>query len=228
MSQLLYGCHPDASLLMQLSCSEMEGTIAAHMEEYEMDVALIKLALDGFGDRLEIVAATQWTAETPCADWDVRTLVNHVVAELLWVPPLLDGKTMADIGDQFDGDVLGDDARRVWALAAAEALAAASQPGVHDRTTHLSFGDVPGSEYLGQITSDVIIHSWDLARGIGADDRFDAGLADFVGGFLSPQVEAWRAAGAFGPAAEVSPDASAQEILLAQTGRSASWRPTRV
>lgn len=192
-----------------------------------MDVALIKLALDGFGNRLDLVAATQWTAPTPCADWDVRTLVNHVVAELLWVPPLLDGKTTADIGDQFDGDVLGSEPRQVWASAAAQALAAASQPGAQERTTHLSFGDCPGSEYLGQVTSDVIIHSWDLARAIGANDRFDAGLADFVDGFLGPQVDAWRAAGAFGPAAEVRPDASAQDRLLAQTGRSASWRSPR-
>lgn len=193
-----------------------------------MDVALVELALDGFGNRLDAVQATQWNAETPCADWDVRTLVNHVVAELLWVPPLLNGKTMAEIGDQFDGDVLGSDPQMAWQSAAAEALAAASQPGAQDHTTHLSFGDFPGSEYLGQVTSDVIIHSWDLARAIGSDDRFDAGLTDFVDEFLSPQVEAWRAAGAFGPAAEVGPDASAQQRLLAKTGRSPSWRPKRV
>ncbi len=192
-----------------------------------MDVAPVKLALEGFGNRLAIVAATQWTAETPCADWDVRTLVNHVVNELLWVPPLLDGKTIAEIGDQFDGDVLGSDPRLAWESAAAEALAAASQPGVQDRTTHLSFGDCPASEYLGQVTSDVIIHSWDLARAIGANDRFATGLTDFVVGFLSPYVAAWRAAGVLGPAAEVGSDASAQDIFLAQTGRSSSWRPKR-
>jgi len=192
-----------------------------------MDVALIKLALDGFGNRLEVVAATQWTAQTPCADWDVRTLVNHVVNELLWVPPLLDGKTIAEVGDQFDGDVLGSDPRAAWAKAAAEALAAASQPGAPDRTTHLSFGDTLGSDYLGQVISDVILHSWDLARAIGADDRFDASLTDFVGVFLSPHIEAWRAAGVLGPAAEVRPDASAQDRLLAKTGRSPSWRPKR-
>ena len=192
-----------------------------------MDVALIKQAFDGFGNRLDAVAATQWTAETPCADWNVRTLVNHVVAELLWVAPLLDGKTTADIGDQFDGDVLGSDARLTWQSVAAQAMAAASQPGAQERTTHLSFGDFPGSDYLGQVTSDVMIHAWDLARAIGVDDRFEAGLADFVRDFLSPQVEAWRAAGAFGPVAEVGPDASVQDSLLAKTGRSPVWRPKR-
>jgi uncharacterized protein (TIGR03086 family) len=192
-----------------------------------MDVAVIKLALDAFEKRLNAVAQTQWTAETPCADWDVRTLVNHVVVELLWVPLMLDGKTMAEVGDRFDGDVLGSNPRQVAVSAAAAALAAASQPGAQERITHLSFGDFPASDYLGQITSDVIIHSWDLARGIGADDRFEAGLDAFVDDFLSPQVEAWRAAGAFGPAVEVDADASVQDRVLAATGRSPSWRPKR-
>ena len=192
-----------------------------------MDTALIKLALDGFGKRLEAVTEKQWTAETPCADWDVKTLVNHVVGELLWVPSVLNSKTMEEVGDRFDGDVLGEEPRAVWVSASAEALAAASQPGAQERITHLSFGDFPGSLYLGQITSDLMIHSWDLARAIGADDRFDAGLAKFVDGFLTPQVDAWRAAGAFGPAATAGPNASAQDRLIAATGRSPSWRPKR-
>ena len=189
-----------------------------------MEVALIKLALDGFGNRLEAVAATQWSAATPCADWDVRTLVNHVVGELLWVPPMLDGKTMAEVGDQFDGDVLGSEPALVWAAALADMLKAAAHPGAQERITHLSSGDFPGGDYLAQITSDVMIHSWDLARAIGADDSVDPGLLNFVDGFLSPQIEAWRAAGAFGPAAEVAPDAGVYDRLIAATGRSPAWR----
>ncbi len=188
-----------------------------------MDTALFADAIDGFGRRLDKVGAEQWTAATPCADWDVRTLVNHVVGELLWIPPLLDGKTIADVGDRFDGDVLGDDPHATWKSAVADARAAASQPGVQARTVHLSFGDFPGSEYLGQITSDLAIHCWDLARAVGADDQLDAPLVAFVDSFLSPQIDAWRGAGAFGPAVEVDAAASAQERLLAQTGRSPSW-----
>ena len=54
-----------------------------------MDAALMADAIGGFEQRLSGVDATQWNAATPCAEWDVRTLVNHVVGELLWVPPLL-------------------------------------------------------------------------------------------------------------------------------------------
>jgi uncharacterized protein (TIGR03086 family) len=188
-----------------------------------MEETLMRDAVDGFGQRLNGVDASQWSAATPCEDWDVRTLVNHVVGELLWMPPLLAGKTIAEVGDRFDGDVLGDDPHATWTSAVVDAQAALSQPGAQAATVHLSFGDFPGSEYLGQITSDLIIHSWDLARAVGADDRLDPTLVGFVNDFLGPQIDAWRGAGAFGPAVDVDPDADAQAKLLAQTGRSPDW-----
>jgi uncharacterized protein (TIGR03086 family) len=188
-----------------------------------MDTGLFKDALDGFGGRLAQVGPDHWASPTPCADWDVRTLANHVVAEVLWVPPLLEGKTIAGVGDRFDGDVLGDDPMATWAAAVRDALASAGDPRAQDRTVHLSFGDFPGSEYLGQVTSDLAIHSWDLARALGADDRLGGELFEFVDTFLGPQLSAWRSAGAFGPAARVGPDAGPQERFLAETGRSPDW-----
>ena len=94
-----------------------------------MESALMATAIDGFEQRLGAVGATQWNAATPCDDWDVRTLVNHVVGELLWMPPLLEGKTIAEVGDRFDGDVLGSDPLATFKSAAAAAHAAASRAG---------------------------------------------------------------------------------------------------
>ena len=189
-----------------------------------MDMDVLTQAIGEFGQRLDRVD-DRWTAPTPCADWDVRTLVNHVLNALLWIPPLLDGATIAEVGDRFDGDLLGDDARAAWTAAATEAIPAANQFGVQERTVHLSFGDVPGAVYLGQVTSDVIIHTWDLARAIGGDDRLGAALVDFVDTELGPQMDAWRNAGVFGPAVAVDPDLDAQGQLIAQTGRSPDWKP---
>lgn len=82
-------------------------------------------ALDLFTDRVHAVRADQWGASTPCAEWSVRDLVNHLTAEQLWVPPLVsEGRTMAEVGDAFDGDVLGDDPVAAWDRAAAAARAA--------------------------------------------------------------------------------------------------------
>jgi uncharacterized protein (TIGR03086 family) len=188
-----------------------------------MDTALMAEAIDGFGQRLGAVDDSQWNAPTPCGEWDVRTLANHVVGELLWVSPLLEGTTIAEVGDRFDGDILGDDPLGAWASAAADARSAASEPGAQERTVHLSFGDVPASEYLCQVTSDLVIHSWDLAQAVRADDRLQPTLVAFVDDYLSPQIEVWRSAGAFGPAVDVGPDAGTQDRLLAQTGRSPDW-----
>ena len=184
-----------------------------------MDTTLVAGALEGFGRRLEKVGPEDWVRPTPCDDWDVRALVHHVIGELLWVPPLLAGQTIAEVGDRFDGPLWDDDVTTAWNDAAASCLAAAEEPGAQDRTVHLSFGDFPGGEYLGQLTSDVVIHTWDLARAIGEDDRLGEALVVFTDAFLGPQIEAWRSAGALGPARGAPEGADAQTRLLAQTGR---------
>jgi uncharacterized protein (TIGR03086 family) len=187
-----------------------------------MDKMVLQGAFEGFERRLAAVAASQWGLATPCAEWDVRALVNHMTGELFWIPPLIEGRTIAEVGDRFDGDVLGDDPLATWRAAAAAALEATADPGVDERIVHLSFGDLPAGEYLGQVTSDAIIHGWDLARAIGAPDAIEPPLLDFALAFLEPQVEMWQAAGVFAPPVDPGPDAGAQARLLGLTGRGAA------
>jgi uncharacterized protein (TIGR03086 family) len=86
---------------------------------------------------------------------------------------------------------------------------------------HVSFGDIPGRDYISQVLSDHVVHSWDLARGIGGDDTLNSELVEFVYAYLEPQAEAWRSAGAFGAKVEVPDEADLQTKLLALTGRKA-------
>ena len=58
-------------------------------------------SVHNFGRLVHRIAADQWGNDTPCSDWDVRALVNHLVNEALWVKPLLDGMTIAEVGDRF-------------------------------------------------------------------------------------------------------------------------------
>jgi uncharacterized protein (TIGR03086 family) len=175
-------------------------------------------SIEEFGQRVMAIGAGDWTRPTPCTEWSVRDLVRHLVYEELWTPPLLAGATVADVGDRFEGDILGDDPQVAWKEAAAHALSAAS-PGVLGRTVHLSFGDFPGQEYLGQLTADHVIHAWDLARGINADERLDPELAQFVYDFMAPQAEQWAGAGVFAAQVDVPADADIQSKLLAMSGR---------
>ncbi|HEX2294287.1 MAG TPA: TIGR03086 family metal-binding protein [Actinomycetota bacterium] len=176
-------------------------------------------AVDAFGGLLRRVPDGAWSRPTPCTDWDVRALANHVLGENRWMPPMMAGKTVAEVGDAFDGDLLGDDPAGAWDEAASEALAAVREPGALERTVHLSFGDFPGRYYVGQVLSDHVIHSWDLARALGAGERLDPELVRFAYDELVPQFEEWRKAGAFGPRVEVDEGADLQTKLLAEAGR---------
>ena len=109
-----------------------------------MDVpAIFGGAVAEFDARVRQIGDQQWRAATPDEDWTVRDLVNHVVSEDLWAPLLLAGSTIAEVGDRFDGDVLGAEPKAGWAAASAGAVRAAEAEGAMDRIVHLSFGDFP-------------------------------------------------------------------------------------
>ncbi|CRK62014.1 hypothetical protein [Alloactinosynnema sp. L-07] len=185
-----------------------------------MDLAeLHRRACERFGDHVRAVRQDQWDAATPCADWDVRTLVNHVVSEDLWTAPLMAGATIAEVGDKFDGDVVGSDPAAAYAGAAETAVAAISADGALDRTVHLSFGDVPGEEYAWQLFADHLIHGWDLARAIGADDRLDPDLVAACAVWFAKNEDIYRSAGAVAPRPDLPADADQQTVLLAAFGR---------
>jgi uncharacterized protein (TIGR03086 family) len=186
-----------------------------------MDVpGLYERAQDAFGRTVHGVAEGQWSAGTPCTDWDVRTLVNHVIGEIKWAVPLFAGRTIAEVGDQFDGDLLGARPVDAWDAAAPAAVQAVRETGAMDRTVHLSFGDFPGSEYAMQLIADLVVHGWDLATATGQDATIDAELVEVVGNWFSGVAAGYREAGAVAPAPAVSPDANAQTVLLAEFGRS--------
>ncbi|WP_250213578.1 TIGR03086 family metal-binding protein [Acrocarpospora catenulata] len=178
-------------------------------------------ALHGFADRVHEVGSEQWSLPTPCTEWNVRDLVNHLTGENRWIPPILAGMTIADVGHALDGDLLGDDPVRAFDDSAEEALAAARQPGVLDHTVHLSFGDVPGTEYAMQLSADFLIHTWDLAKATGGDTHLDPALVDACLTWFPEEEDAYRSSGVIGDRVDVPPDADHQTQLLAAFGRAA-------
>lgn len=181
-------------------------------------VDFYRRATEEFDRRMHGVTPTAWKAPTPCTEWDVHSLVNHVVNENRWIPPLLDGKTIDDVGDSLDGDLLGSDGYASWDDSRKQALASAEATDPN-ATVHVSFGDIPAEMYLSQVAFDHVIHSWDLARATGADDKIDPELVSVALEFIAPQAEMWRQGGAFGPTVTVPAGADQQGELLALTGR---------
>lgn len=183
-------------------------------------------ALDLFGGLVHAARGSQWDNPTPCADWSVRDLVNHLTAEQLWVPSLVTQRRSPDeVGAEFDGDVLGDDPVGVWDKAAEQARAAFNQPGALAGTVELSYGSSPVADYCAEMVLDAVVHSWDLARGIGADDRLPAQLVEFALARVLPKADEFAGSGLFGEPVEVPEDADDQTRLLAILGRRRDFSP---
>lgn len=179
---------------------------------------LFARSVDRFADRVAAVPAGAWGDPTPCADWDVRALVNHVTGEQAWAPHLVAGETLEQVGDRYDGDLLGDDP--VGAVRARVAGSKAAVAGADlDALVHVSWGQIPCSEYLTQMLTDAEVHGWDLAVATGQDATIDPEAAELLLGVWQGQEEVVRSSGVFGDAVEVPADASAADRLLGLLGR---------
>lgn len=172
----------------------------------------------GFAARVHAVG-DRWPDPTPLPGWDVRRLVHHLVEEEVWAPPLFAGAAIAQVGGRFDGDLLGADPVAALDAAAAAAAAAVCAEGALDRTVHLSFGDHPGHEFAMQLAADHLVHSWDLARAVGADEALDAEVVDAIAGWFREREQVYRELGVIGARAEAGADADPQTRLLAAFGR---------
>jgi len=180
------------------------------------------------GQRFAALAAGvrpgHWHDRTPCSQWDVRALVHHLLYEQRWAPPLLEGLTIEQVGDRFEGDLMGEDESAWPGLLAAsieQAHAAVAQPGALDRTVHLSFGAASGREYVMQLTADLAIHAWDLARATGQDDTLDPGAVTVLLPWTEANASLLMASGMFGSRIDAGPDAPADVRLLGLLGRRA-------
>jgi uncharacterized protein (TIGR03086 family) len=171
-----------------------------------------------FGERVHAVDG-RWDAPSPLPGWTVRQLVNHLVNEERWTPPLLSGSTIEEVGPRFDGDLLGVDPVAAFDDAAAAALAAVRADGALEGTVHLSFGDHPAREYAMQLAADHLVHAWDLARAIGADETLDADAVTAVREWFPAMEAAYRELGLIGPRVRIPTEAGAQAQLLAMMGR---------
>lgn len=173
--------------------------------------------------RAGTVRSDQWDRPTPCRDWTVRQLVNHVVGEDRWTVPLLAGGTIAEVGGALDGDLLGADPGAAAQMAADDAVAAVAEAVPTGMKVHLSYGDEDVEEYVRQLAADHLIHGWDLAAATGGERRFDPELVATVAEWFAERQELYRSAGLAAPPVDVVGD-DPQDRLLGAFGRDPQWR----
>ncbi|MYS81560.1 TIGR03086 family protein [Streptomyces sp. SID5474] len=181
-----------------------------------------------FERRLRMVRPEQWTWPTPCSEWDVRQLVNHMTRGNVGYVRLLQGGTGADFIRLRDEDALGADPLAAYMRSVRECAAAFGLPGALERVLDYPLGRVSGRQAIAVRTTDSVIHTWDLARAIGVDDALDAGLVGWIGSHLddiyaglmeTPTAVETTNRFFAAPDGEPAHDGSPQDRLLHRMGR---------
>jgi uncharacterized protein (TIGR03086 family) len=172
--------------------------------------------------RVSAVGDEQWDKPTPCSEWNVRVLVNHVVGEDRWTVPLVEGKTIGEVGSDLDGDLLGDDPISAARAAGDAAIAIVGEKLPVGGKVHLSYGDEDLDEYIRQLLADHVIHAWDLAAATGGDESLDPELVAEVAAWFADREGMYRSGGAVGPRPETT-STDPQAVLLAASGRNSDW-----
>ena len=166
---------------------------------------------DGFGRVVDAVPADAWDRPAPCEGWVARDVVRHLVE---WVPGFFGERW----GVVVDGPSLAEDPAGAWHALDAALRAALDADG--QTVADTPFGPQSLEQTLGMIvTGDVLVHTWDLARATGGDERLDPDEVHRLFQDMESMDEAMRGSGHFGPRVEVPADADEQTRLLAFTGR---------
>lgn len=160
------------------------------------------------------VGADQWGASTPCTEWDVRALVNHMA---FTSRTLASSAQRSDIDVAPDDDLLGTTPVESFAEAAATASASWRAPGALDGMTAIP-ADMPAAVALGINILDIGTHCWDLATAIGQDHGLDDSLVEAIDQWNRQVITDDIRGIGFGPALSGS-DAGGLDGMLAYVGR---------
>lgn len=164
----------------------------------------------------------QLDAPTPCAEFDVRELVNHL---LLWGPSLVGAAHKESVPPPAEAEMPADGE---WASALEAQLdrivAAWREPDAWQGTTYLGgTTELPASMVGGMVVGELVVHGWDLARATGQQPTWPEDLLRYLHAEVSEVAEQGREMGAYGPAVAAPASASTLDQLLAVTGRAPGW-----
>jgi uncharacterized protein (TIGR03086 family) len=168
---------------------------------------------EGFTARVAAVPPGAWGKQSPCPDWTAHQVVQHVVDTTRRLLTRLTG------GDPTPPDT-GEDLAAAWRVESEAVRAALTDPGRAKTPVKGMGGEQPFEELVsGVMCADTLIHTWDLARATGQDDRLDPAAMKAAHEFLAPNDEMLRVPGGFGPKLDAPADADAQTRFLAFVGR---------
>jgi uncharacterized protein (TIGR03086 family) len=187
-----------------------------------MDVLpMMERVLDKAGAVVDNVDPSQLSNSTPCTEWSVRDVMNHVVGGATMFAECVEAGSIADdrFGQLMGGDNLGEDYKGAFHAATDRARAAFGAEGALEKMVKLPFGEMPAGIALNIAVMDVMTHSVDIARStdqsIDDDELLETALT--VGRQLI--TDDFRTPGMFDAEQPAAADASAEDKLLAFAGR---------
>ncbi|QBI18596.1 TIGR03086 family protein [Egibacter rhizosphaerae] len=171
-----------------------------------------------FTERVQRVA--DWDAPAPVAGWTARDVVDHLVT---WLPGFLSA------GDHElpTGPTVAESPVAAWTFHAAAVQALLDDPErAATLYSHERMGSMPVGEAIDRFyTTDVFMHTWDLARAGGQDAALEPEFCATLLAGMEPMEEAMRSSGQYGPKVDVPADADPQTQMIAFIGRNPSWQP---
>ncbi len=173
------------------------------------------------GDLIDRIAAGQWTAPTPCTEWSVRDVVDHLIGMNLVFVALFEESPMPARGV----DRLGADPAGAYRRSAAALQAAAARPGVLERSQATAVGVATGVDRLQWRIVDLLAHGWDLAQATGVTAQAPDDLVEQALTFARAQLPGQPLAGRFAGPQPIRDNAPAIDRLAAFTGRPVPWTP---
>lgn len=168
----------------------------------------------GFGGAVR-AASDKWEAQSPCEGWTARDVVAHVVQGHRGVIAGLRGGESKPLGAD-------EDPRQAWEEASRTMEEITADPAVLAQEIDGPVGRMPAGEIIGRfVTMDLLVHTWDLARAVGADERLDNDSVRNAFEALRPMDAMIRQPNVFGPKLEPPPGADLQTEFLYFLGRRA-------
>lgn len=158
------------------------------------------------------VTAEQMESATPCSEWDVKALVDHLIGGAAFFSAGL-------AGEEPSGPPQADSPAEAFGMLTSKILEAAKNPSNLERKIQTPFGELSGGEVIFGAFMDATIHGWDLAKATGQDTSMNAAHVEILTQAFAPQMDGLRQGGAFGPEVPASGDASSQDKLLSMMGR---------
>lgn len=185
------------------------------------------LAATPFAEIVRNVHQDHLDAPTPCAEYDVRKLVNHI---LFWGPSLEGAARKETVPPPATVESDVDLADADWAaslLAHTDRIVDAwNEPGAWDGTTHMGGPmELPASMVGGMVVAELALHGWDLARATGQHPTWDDELLEYLCAEIAQYAEQGREMGVFGPEVVMPPAAAILDRTLGLTGRDPAWKP---